>query len=304
MYKIACLGTMHTYGGQKTLQYPFENTWPGILSDYLTEKTIPNHVYNGGESGFSIQYYPYKILNFFNEFKPNCFIIELPIMDKIDVEVSSAITGEYINQNENYHPIFSRQRVQTKDWEKGQSYIWSNRITMSKQEILDAFADSDAMKQFKGHVTSEYKNFLQELDIGDHERANVKNKLDRIKQALPPEGVKLLENYLHFIAMYTDESDTDTISYLSHLNNVIQTCKALGVNYVLFNVNRAQWLTKDIYTETYKEHIHHDKNWVPNISWCMNDHYDRDPGGYHTIQSWRDVVNKHIGPRICKTIQT
>ena len=96
MHKIVCLGTMHTFGGQKTTQYEFDQTWPGLLSKWLQDQGIDNYVYNGGESAFSINYFPYKILNFYSEYKPELFIIELPIIDKIDAEIAPDIVSALI----------------------------------------------------------------------------------------------------------------------------------------------------------------------------------------------------------------
>jgi len=296
MYKIVCLGTMHTFGGQKTEQYPFEKTWPGILSNFLNQSNIENYIYNGGESGFSIQYYPYKILNFYNEYKPDCVIIEVPVMDKIDLEISGAITGEYINKKQDYHPLYSRQRVQTKDWVKGFSYVWPNRTTMSKSEILDAFADSQNISHFKGHITNEYQSFLNELDIGDHERTNVQNKIEKIKSMIPNEAFELMKSYLYFRAMYLDESDTDTISFLNHLNNIIQTCKNLGIKFALFNVNKPVWLNTQIYTETYKNFIGHGVDWINGIEWYMKKDYKIDGDGYFLPSTWQQCIEQSIGP--------
>ena len=61
------------------------------------------------------------------------FVIEVPDTDKVDVEISSNITGTYINKQKDYHPIYSRQRVLTKDWERGEQYAWPNRKSISKK---------------------------------------------------------------------------------------------------------------------------------------------------------------------------
>ena len=107
MKKIVCLGTSHTYGGAEEYDYTFYEGWPGQLSKYLEEQGIENYTYNGGESSFSSYFYPTKIINFYNEYKPDMFVIEVPDIDKVDVEISSAITGTYIKKQKDYHPIYS-----------------------------------------------------------------------------------------------------------------------------------------------------------------------------------------------------
>ena len=113
MKKVVCLGTSHTYGGKEGYAYTFNEGWPGHLSNYPTSSGVDNYVYNGGERSFSPFSYPTKILNFYKEFKPDMFVIEVPDTDKVDVEISSHITGTYINKQKDYHPIYSRQRVLT-----------------------------------------------------------------------------------------------------------------------------------------------------------------------------------------------
>ena len=93
MKKIVCLGTSHTYGGAEEKDYTFYEGWPGQLSKYLEINGIENYIYNGGESSFSSFFYPTKIINFYNEYKPDMFVIEVPDTDKVDVEISSHITG-------------------------------------------------------------------------------------------------------------------------------------------------------------------------------------------------------------------
>ena len=105
MNKIVCLGTSHTFGGAEGVPYSFDQGWPGQLSSYLQKNNVDNYIFNGGESSFSSFFYPTKILNFYKEYKPDMFVIEVPDTDKVDVEISSHITGTYINKQENYHPI-------------------------------------------------------------------------------------------------------------------------------------------------------------------------------------------------------
>ena len=91
MIKIACLGTSHTAGmDENRNKFEFDDSWPGILSKYLTKHNIDNYIYNAGEPGAPLDFYPTKILNLYNEFKPDMFIIEVPDTDKIDIDMSPA----------------------------------------------------------------------------------------------------------------------------------------------------------------------------------------------------------------------
>ena len=62
---------------------------PGQLSTYPKNNEIDNYVYNGGEAFFLLFSIPTKILNFYKEYKPDMFVIELPDTDKVDVEISA-----------------------------------------------------------------------------------------------------------------------------------------------------------------------------------------------------------------------
>ena len=41
---------------------------------------------------------------------PDMFVIEVPDIDKVDIEILSAITGTYINKQKDYHPNLSQDR--------------------------------------------------------------------------------------------------------------------------------------------------------------------------------------------------
>jgi hypothetical protein len=304
MQNIVCLGTMHTFGGQKTTQYEFDQTWPGLLGKWLQDHGVDNYVYNGGESAFSINYFPYKILNFYKEYKPELFIVELPIIDKIDAEISPAITGDYINQKEDYHPIYSRQRVLTKDWSKGEPYIWPNRISISKQEALDHYLSDKSNKDlFKGHITSEFQSFMQDLDIGDHERKNVNFKFERLKNVLDSEkNLALVDKYFYFYSMFMDESDTDMILYLNNVLNIINTCASLGVKLLLLNVNRPNFVKHYLYEETYKTHIDKSELWIEGPTWFMKNYYRVSDGGYFESEDWQHCIDTVIGQKVKETL--
>ena len=81
MIKIVCLGTSHTTGANAYIEANFEHSYPGLLSQYLDRHNIENYIYNGGQPGVPGDCYPATILNFYNEYKPDMFIIEIPDMD-------------------------------------------------------------------------------------------------------------------------------------------------------------------------------------------------------------------------------
>lgn len=274
MKKIVCLGTSHTYGGAEEYDYTFYEGWPGQLSKYLEEQGIENYTYNGGESSFSSYFYPTKIINFYNEYKPDMFVIEVPDIDKVDIEISSAITGTYINKQKDYHPIYSRQRVLTKDWKKGKGYAWPNRKSISKGEAVDFYHGSDTTKNikdfFKGHHTVTMEAFYGSVGLGDHERENVKSKFNELYTALgrDDDSFKNMLIYCYFHSLFIDASDSEMAGYMANTMNIINTLKMLGVKFVLWSHVRKQYLDHFIFEETYKDIIGKPEYWLNgDLTW-------------------------------------
>ena len=282
MKKIVCLGTSHTYGGAEAKDYTFYEGWPGQLSKYLETSGIENYVYNGGESSFSSFFYPSKIINFYNEYKPDMFVIEVPDTDKVDVEISSNITGTYINKQKNYHPIYSRQRVLTKDWVKGKQYNWPNRKSISKQECIDFYHGSDTTADvrnfFKGDIPWAVESFYKNANLSNHERDNVKEKFNELYKALGhnDEQFKNMLIYCYFYSVFMDKSDTDVSNYLANLMNIIHTLKEFDVKFLLFSHCNKQYIEpgwiSHIWTDTYEKIINKPSYWLnDDINWSFID---------------------------------
>ena len=282
MKKIVCLGTSHTYGGANERNYTFEEGWPGQLSKYLKDNGVDNYVYNGGESSFSSFFYPTKIINFYNEYKPDMFVIEVPDTDKVDIEISSAITGHYIQKHggrnkEPYHPIYARQRVLTQDWEKGEQYNWPNRKSISKGEAVDFYHGADTTVKikefFKGETGRAVQEFYESASLGDHERDNVKKKFNELYTALGrnDDNFKAMLAYCYFHSVFIDQSDFEISCYLANLMNIINTLKMLNVKFCLHShVNRHHWLDHFIWKETYQPIIDKPDYWMAGkMDWSV-----------------------------------
>jgi len=278
MKKIVCLGTSHTYGGAEEKDYTFYEGWPGQLSKHLETNGIENYVYNGGESSFSSFFYPTKILNFYNEYKPDMFVIEVPDTDKVDVEISSHITGTYINKQKDYHPIYSRQRVLTKDWIRGKQYGWPNRKSISKQECVDFYHGADTTASvrdfFKGDTTWTVESFYKNANLSDHERDNVKQKFNELYKALGnnDEQFKNMLVYCYFYSVFMDMSDMDVSIYLANIMNIINTLKSLNVKFLLFSHCGKQYLDHHVFEGSYKGVIAKEQYWLNgDIDWAFID---------------------------------
>lgn len=307
MHNIVCLGTMHTYGGSKTQPFEFYQTWPGHLSKYLDNSNIENYIYNGGESGYSIDYYPFKILNFYDAYQPDLFIVELPIIDKMDVEISPAITGMDVSKNDDYNPIYSRQRVLTKDWQKGHTHAWPNRISINKHESIDLYhngkIDNDLLQLFKGYKTNTLNSVESNDGVGDHERKNVLSKIKSLEPSIGKEHVQNLITYFYFRSVFMDESDTDFILYLNNILNIINTCLRLNVKVIFFNVNAPSFVNHDLYKKTYKSLIGNKDFWLEDITWYFKQQNpESNDDMYFTTNAWKKFVDEKLGPRVEKIL--
>ena len=326
MKKIVCLGTSHTFGSANGIDYPFEKTWPGAVSTYLDKKGIENYVYNGGEGAFSSYFYPTKIINFYNEYKPDMFIIELPDIDKVDVEISSAITGTYINKQKDYHTIYSRQRVLTKDWQRGKGYAWPNRKSISKGEAVDFYHGSDTTKKihnfFHGETPQAIKDFYESTSLGDQERENVKQKFNEMYKALgrDDDSFKNMLVYCYFYSVFMDQSDSEIAVYLATQMNIINTLKMLNCKFLLFSWVSKDYLDHFIYREAYKNIISKPEYWInEDINWNFrkwvrekiqffgpykelieNEEYKKMQADKVHVHPWvmSMLVNEIIGPQV------
>ena len=106
------------------------------LSNYSTSSGVHNYVYNGGERSF-LFLIPTKILNFYKEFKPDMFVIEVPDTDKVDVEIPSVSLVHILTSKKIIVPIYpARQRVLIhKIGKKENSTVGPNRKSMSQARM-------------------------------------------------------------------------------------------------------------------------------------------------------------------------
>ena len=101
--RIACFGSSHTEGGLGWAESKdFINSWPGQLHSRLKD----TDVLNAGQSSFSIDFWPTKLLNVIDYYKPTHVLMEINIKEKLDFEMSADLTGESCSDNKNYHPPF------------------------------------------------------------------------------------------------------------------------------------------------------------------------------------------------------
>ncbi len=322
MNKIVCLGTSHTFGGAEGVPYSFDQGWPGQLSSYLQKNNVDNYIFNGGESSFSSFFYPTKILNFYKEYKPDMFVIEVPDTDKVDVEISSHITGTYINKQENYHPIYSRQRVLTKNWERGQQYGWPNRKSLSKQECVDFYHGSDTKASvrdfFKGKTTWTVESFYKSANLSDHERDNVKKKFDELYKALGSndEQFKNMLIYCYFYSVFMDMSDMDISLYLANMMNIINTLKSLDVKFLLFTHCPKLYYDNHIFKDTYESFIDKKNYWLnETMDWNFIEWAKQQAGDKKTFDEmhsdkihfkpevYTTFINQLLGPQVTNKLK-
>ena len=267
MIKIVCLGTSHTTGANAYIDANFEHSYPGLLSKYLDKHNIENYIYNGGQPGVPGDCYPATILNFYNEYKPDMFIVEIPDMDKITLDISPAITGKDIKETKKYHPIYSRQHVFTKDWKRGdQDPHHSYKVNFAKGEAVDYYFKGVDKKDVelgaKGRSTTVMNNFYKGLNIDDRIREQVSDKLDSLKGVVGEKRMHILYSHLYYKSVMADQSDTEVMVYLANILNMINIFKMLNVKFILYSHCEKEYKHNKIFLETYKQVLEKPEYWL------------------------------------------
>ena len=260
MNKIVCLGSSHTEGGWQGKNKEFENSWPGKLQDYLGDSA---QVINCGEASFGIDFWPTKVINIINEYKPTHMLIEINRKEKLDVEVTSELTGKSCSNTKDYHPLFTRQNVSSTQGRTNKRY-WPNRTSVSNGEAIDYYntfyklSKDDIEKYYGGNYPQAIAESFYDIESGvitDAEQSWVKDKLQDMLDAMGgnKKDLELLINYLYFRAVYYDNSDQDISNYLQNINNIRMTCNENNVKLRCFTMHDKTWLDSQIYKDAYKD---------------------------------------------------
>jgi hypothetical protein len=250
MIKIVCLGTSHTAGANAYIEANFEHSYPGLLSQYLDRHNIENYIYNGGQPGVPGDCYPATILNFYNEYKPDMFIIEIPDMDKITLDISPAITG--------------KEHVFTKDWKRGDQD--PHKVNFAKAEAVDYYFKGVDKKDVelgtKGTPTTVMNNFYKGLRIDDRIRGQVSDKIDSLKGVVGKKRMHILYSHLYYKSVMADQSDTEVTVYLANILNMINIFKMLNVKFILYSHCDKEYKHNKIFLETYKQVLETPEYWL------------------------------------------
>ena len=288
MKKIVCLGSSHTVGGWAGGNDEFEKSWPGILHNYLNANGLEADIINGGECGFSVDLYPTKVLNFYNKYKPDLFLIEYNHTGKIDLEIGSDLTGESVADDPDYDPIFSRQRISS---ENGviDNECWPNRKTVSNSEAIHYYNAYHKMtKQQIEEMHGEnlppaiVKLFAEESYLGtlsEYEKDNATNKLDTILKSMGPnkKNAEILINHIYYRAVYESGSDAYAASYIQNIWNIVATCRLLGIDVKFFTMHNKIWTDNQVYKDTYQELLKN--NWLfDNINFALRPWFKKHYG--------------------------
>lgn len=260
MNKIVCLGSSHTEGGWQGKNKEFENSWPGKLQEYLGETA---QIINCGEASFGIDFWPTKVINIINEYKPTHMIMEINTKHKIDVEVSSEFTGKSAEKSKNYHPLFTRQNVSSSQGRTDQKY-WPNRTSVSGGEAVDYYntfynlSKDDVEKYYGGNYPRAIADVYSDINDGlltDAEKNWVKQKLQEMLDAMGgnQKDLELLVNYLYFRAVYYDDSDQNIANYLQNINNIRMICNENNVKLTCFTMHGKSWVSSQVYKDAYKD---------------------------------------------------
>ena len=263
--KIVCLGSSHTEGGSSAagISKDFENSWPGKLQEQTGYDVL-----NAGEASYSIDFWPTKLLNIIDYYKPTDLIMEINLPGKLDVEISRDLTEFSPQDDKNYHPLLTRQNVSSKE-SSGNEYgaktkNWPNRTSVSNSEAIDYYTifnklnKKDVEKYYSGNFPKAVAGAYNELatgNISEIEKVWVADKLNDIVEAMGnnKKDLELLINYLYFRAVYYANSDQDMANYFQNINHMKMICDVNNIKMYCFTMHKKEWLDNQIYKDNYEK---------------------------------------------------
>ena len=255
--RIACFGSSHTEGGLGWAESKdFINSWPGQLHSRLKN----TDVLNAGQSSFSIDFWPTKLLNVIDYYNPTHVLMEINIKEKLDFEMSSDITGESCSDNKNYHPLLSRQNVSSPSGRTHQ-INWPNRSSVAPQEAIEyhhayyEITKNIDNELWQGNLPSMINEMYLDTEHGiitDYEKSVVAEKLGDILESMGNKDgdLEMFLNYLYFRAVYETDSDTNIAYYLQNINNMRMIC---AENNIKFKAYTQHWQPNVYESQIYKD---------------------------------------------------
>lgn len=303
--RIACFGSSHTEGGLGWAESKdFINSWPGQLHDLLED----TDVLNAGQSSFSIDFWPTKLLNVIEYYKPTHVLMEINIKEKLDFEISPDLTGESCREDKNYHPLLSRQNVSSPSGRTGQ-VNWPNRSSVSPQEAIEYHnayykitrnMDNEHWQNKLPTMINEMYVDSQDGVITDYERSVVAEKLKDILDSMGNKkgDLEVFLNYLYFRAVYETDSDTNIAYYLQNINNMRMICKEHNIEFLAYTMHwQPNVYESQIYKDNY-ENLLKDIWLFEDPKWYMKGWIKKRFG-----KLWRDqlVDSIHFHPNTYRT---
>ncbi len=258
--RIVCLGSSHTEGGSSAAGIPkdFENSWPGKLQEQTGYDIL-----NAGEASYSIDFWPTKLLNVIDYYKPTHLIMEINRPEKLDVEISRDLTEKSPQDAKDYHPLLTRQNITSATDKTNQRY-WPFRTSVSNSEAIDYYTifnklnREDVEEYYNGNFPKAVGDAYNELADGvitDIEKSWVADKLNEIVEGMGghKKDLDLLINYLYFRAVYYAGSDQDMANYFQNINHMKMICDVNNIKMYCFTMHKKEWLDNQIYKDNYKK---------------------------------------------------
>lgn len=294
--KIACFGSSHTEGGLGWANdKEFINSWPGQLHDLLED----TDVLNVGQSSFSIDFWPTKLLNVIRYYQPTHVLMEINIKEKLDFEMSADLTGESCSDSKDYHPLLSRQNVSSPQG-RTQQVNWPNRSSVSPQEAIEYHNAYYSITQSmdKEYWQDKLPTMINEMYVDaqggvitDYERSVVAEKLQDITNSMgnKKDDLELFLNYLYSRAVYETDSDTNIAYYLQNINNMRMICKEHNIKLLAYTMHwQPNVYESQIYEDNYKDLLK-DIWMFSDVTWTMKNWIK---GRFGDL--WRDQLTDSI----------
>ena len=309
MRTILCIGSSHTEGGYDgdVNTKEFFDSWPGILETWLHSNGHEDDVINLGEASYSVDQYPFKLIESVKRWPITDVIVEVNTQHKLDIEISEQLHGDKVKGTalEDRYSVATRQG-RSPFVEKDRKY----RTSVSSTEAVDYYNTwRPGSQHAKSYTVKQKADEMRDGQLNPQVKTWVKEKLEKITNNMvgTDRAMDILLDHMYFRAVYDSLSDHSIIKYCSQIDHMVEICKRNNINvHLWFMHETTEWSNHSVYKNTFRDRWQDcwlfDKELYAHKPWLLRE-YSREQ-----IQEWladsihfkppcyKDWINKHLGP--------